>query len=191
LTTTDDLAESGSEELTAHDSGFDFSQLGERLREARTGKRWSRGDVERLSAGRWTATVIGTYERAERMLTAVNLFRLADLYGVPVENLIGCDPPQQQLVQVRELIVIDTRRLQASPDWPWLAQFARGVQLVRAGRKRRYLRLRRRDVPRLAAIYSETVDRLLADLAEAEILVDRAAVQTSKQPPTTWQTASQ
>jgi transcriptional regulator with XRE-family HTH domain len=175
LTITDDPAEPGYEQRAAGRPGFDLGALGERLRQARTDKRWTRGDVERLSAGRWTAAVLGTYERAERSLTAVTLHLLADFYEIPIEELIGCDAPQARPAEVLRLIVFDTRRLYVSKDWPWLNQFAVGVQRARSGPSRRYLRLRSRDVPRLAAIQSEPVDRLLADLVEMKIVVERPA----------------
>jgi transcriptional regulator with XRE-family HTH domain len=172
LPTTDDPAELSSEELAAEGpAGLNLRQLGERLRDARTGKRWTRSDVERLSGGRWTAAAVGSYERAERMLTAVNLFLLAEFYRVPIEDLIGCDAPQARPIQVRRIIIIDTRLLSASLQWPWLMQFTSSVQQARAGHSRRFLRLRSRDIPRLAAIHREAVDRLLSDLDAAKVLI--------------------
>ena len=151
---------------------YDLRELGERLRAVRGRRRWTRGDVERLSEGRWTATALGTYERAERALTAVKLMQLADFYRVSVAELIDGVAPEPRRTSIETVAVIDTERLLASEEWPLLTQFAVGVQQARAGASRRLLRLRRRDLPRLAALHNETVDRLLAELARDKILVE-------------------
>lgn len=152
---------------------YDLGKLGERLRAVRNRRRWTRGDVERLSEGRWTATALGTYERAERALTAVNLMLLADFYRVSVVELIDGEPPEPRSSPIETVAVIDTERLFASSEWSLLTQFVLGVQQARAGASTRLLRLRSRDLPRLAALHSETVERLLSDLAQDKILVAR------------------
>jgi transcriptional regulator with XRE-family HTH domain len=154
-------------------SSYDLGKLGDRLRAVRNRRRWTRGDVERLSDGRWTATALGTYERAERALTAVNLMLLADFYRVSVVELIDGSPPEPRASSIETVAVIDTERLFASAEWPLLTQFVLGVQQARSGGSRRLLRLRSRDLPRLAALHSETLERLLADLAQDKILVAR------------------
>jgi transcriptional regulator with XRE-family HTH domain len=152
---------------------YDLAKLGERLRAVRARRRWTRGDVERLSNGRWSATALGTYERAERVLTAVNLMLLADFYRVSVVALIGGEPTEPRSSAADLVVVLDTERLYSSAAWPRLTQFVLGVQQARSGASERLLRLRSRDIPRLAALHSETVERLLADLAYDKILVAR------------------
>lgn len=173
MITTDEPAESSAGHASADPDAFDLGQLGERLRAVRNRRRWTRGDVERLSEGRWSATALGTYERAERVLTAVNLFLLADFYRVPVIELLGGDAAEGRPNGPERVVIIDTERLFSATGWPLLTQFVLGVQQARSGPSRRLLRLRSRDIPRLAAIHSETVERLLADLAEDKILVAR------------------
>jgi transcriptional regulator with XRE-family HTH domain len=62
--------------------------LGALLRAAREGLGLSLGGVQEKSRGRWKASVLGTWERAERSVTADKLAGLAAFYGVPVSSLL-------------------------------------------------------------------------------------------------------
>src|SRR5438132_14165445 len=81
-------------------------EIGARLRAARQQHGLSLQAVEEKSGGIWKAVVVGSYERADRSITASRLCTLADWYGVPVETLISDDSPQQrQRAQRNEQIV--------------------------------------------------------------------------------------
>lgn len=56
--------------------------IGARLRELRHSRRLSTRDVERLSGGEFKSSVLGAYERGERLISAVRLVELARVYGV-------------------------------------------------------------------------------------------------------------
>src|SRR5688572_5470919 len=62
--------------------------IGERLRSIRRQKRLSLQDVEALSAQEFKASVLGAYERGERAISVPRLLRLAQVYGVPAEQLL-------------------------------------------------------------------------------------------------------
>jgi transcriptional regulator with XRE-family HTH domain len=138
--------------------------LGQRLREVRERYEWTRADVAQLCGGRWSASALGTYERGERVMTAVALFALADLYRVPAIELFDGKPAMLAAPPVG-VIVIDMRRLLESPRWPRLKVFIDAVQRERQGPRRRLVALRSRDLPALAALHDDTVDRFLALLA--------------------------
>lgn len=156
--------------LGADDPSFDMAQLGRRLLEVRRRYGWTRADVARLSNGRWSATALGTYERGERMMAAVNLFALADFYRVSVVELMDATPVSPGPAKVSEALVVDTVRLAATDRWPRLACFVKAVQSARQGPPRRMLVLRSRDLPRLAAVHNETVESLVDKLVRDGIL---------------------
>ncbi len=154
------------------DSGeqVDLPRLGQALRSLRRRYGWTRADVARLSEGRWTATALGTYERGERMMTAVGLFALADFYRVPVADLLDRQRPEPPRREPETSIMIDVWKLEQTTDWPQLARFVDAVVQARADQRRRLLTLRSRDLPRLAAIHGESVETFLEALRRDTIL---------------------
>ena len=62
--------------------------VGTRLRALREQRQMSLQDVEEFSDGGFVPSTIGAYERGERAISLPRLQRLADLYGVPVEQLV-------------------------------------------------------------------------------------------------------
>ncbi len=65
--------------------------VGARLRAVRRQKRLSLQAVEKASRLEFKASVLGAYERGERTISVPRLQRLAQLYRVPVEQLL---PPE-------------------------------------------------------------------------------------------------
>lgn len=148
---------------------LDLLRLGERLREVRRRYGWTRADVQNLSQGRWTATALGTYERGERMMSAVGLVALADFYRASAADLIDAAPIDIAAPPPDELVVIDIKRLYQSGKWELLETFVSAVQQARSGPQRRLVALRTRELPRLAAVHNLPVDRFLAMLGEEGI----------------------
>jgi len=63
-------------------------RVGERLRSIRRQKELSLQDVESASDHEFKASVLGAYERGERVISVPRLQRLARLYLVPVDQLL-------------------------------------------------------------------------------------------------------
>lgn len=63
-------------------------ELGERLRAARHQRGLSLTSVGKLTDGRFHPATVGSYERATRALTVERLAGLAQLYDVPVIDLL-------------------------------------------------------------------------------------------------------
>ena len=84
---------------TADDLGF-ARQLGERLRQIRKQKRLALSDVEAQTRQEFKASVMGAYERGERMISVQRLERLAKFYGVTVDQLLPRDPLQVEAIRV-------------------------------------------------------------------------------------------
>src|SRR5688500_17498575 len=81
-----DLSDMMDDELEIIPSG-----IGERLRAIRRQKRLSLQEVEALSSKEFKASVLGAYERGERAISVPRLLRLANIYGVPPEQLLPRD----------------------------------------------------------------------------------------------------
>jgi transcriptional regulator with XRE-family HTH domain len=68
--------------------------IGGRLREVRSRLRWTLAQVEAKSGGEWPASVVGSYERGTRAISAARLVALAAFYGAsPAWLLTGAWSP--------------------------------------------------------------------------------------------------
>ena len=76
-----------TEEMTS-----DYAQqVGERLRDIRRQQGLSLQAAEAMSDREFKASVLGAYERGERIISVLRLQRLARFYGVPVDQLLPRD----------------------------------------------------------------------------------------------------
>ncbi|SHE60333.1 Helix-turn-helix [Ferrithrix thermotolerans DSM 19514] len=66
-------------------------KVGSRLRSVRKQKKLSLQAVEMASGQEFKASVLGAYERGERSISVPRLQRLAQLYSVPVDQLLPQD----------------------------------------------------------------------------------------------------
>ena len=66
-------------------------RVGERLRAIRKQKGLSLQEVEGASSQEFKASVLGAYERGERVISVPRLQRLARFYNVPVDQLLPRD----------------------------------------------------------------------------------------------------
>src|ERR1700727_204699 len=66
--------------------------VGGRLRDIRRQQGLSLQAVEDQSEREFKASVMGAYERGERIISVLRLQRLAGLYGVPVDQLLPRAP---------------------------------------------------------------------------------------------------
>src|SRR3977135_1120185 len=63
-------------------------RVGDRLRSIRRQKGLSLHEVESMSNEEFKASVLGAYERGERVISVPRLMRLANVYGVPPDQLL-------------------------------------------------------------------------------------------------------
>jgi len=70
------------------DDRADAVSIGARLRTIRTSRKLSLTHIEEVSGGQFKASVLGAYERAERMISATRLMDLARFYGVDPAMLL-------------------------------------------------------------------------------------------------------
>lgn len=152
-----------------------YSRLvGERLRAIRRQKKLSLQEVELQSDGEFKASVVGAYERGERTISLPRLQRLADLYAVPVGQMLpldddttGRDP--DHVVSKPRKIVIDLVRLSqmSGPAQKMLTRFLTMIQVQRGDFNGKVLTVRAHDIRAIAAMLDvplEDVPRRLEDL---------------------------
>ena len=132
--------------------------VGARLRTVRGLRGLSLMQVERESAGRFKAIVVGSYERADRAVTVPRLAELAEFYGVPTQDLLPAEtapaaaaPPtgdRKLTIDLPRLLALPAR--QAGP----LARYALAIQQQRGTKNTRVLTIREKDLQTLAVIYA-------------------------------------
>ncbi|CAB5239709.1 unannotated protein [freshwater metagenome] len=86
------------------------STIAARLRALRKQRRLSLADVEILSKGSVKAVVMGSYERGTRALSVKRAIQLANLFDIPLAQLLSEIPPTESLCGETR-IVFDLRKL--------------------------------------------------------------------------------
>ncbi len=118
-------------------------RVGERLRAIRRQKRLSLQDVEAASGQEFKASVLGAYERGERVISVLRLQRLASFYRVPVDQVLPrhAAPPSgngaeaaEQFIPKRPLTIDLVRLGQAeSVEGQVVRRYVTAIQNERAG----------------------------------------------------------
>jgi transcriptional regulator with XRE-family HTH domain len=137
--------------------------VGERLRNIRRQQGLSLQAVEEQSSREFKASVLGAYERGERIISVLRLQRLARLYGVPVDQLlprIGFDPDytldgSSPSGDDSAPITIDLSRLEAldAPEREVLRRYIGMIQIQRGDFNGRLITIRNEDVRALARVF--------------------------------------
>lgn len=135
--------------------------------------------MESSSDAEFRASVVGAYERGERAISVPRLKRLAELYTVPVEQLLPGDDPGGEVIDLRgapreaELrpnapVVLDLvalGRLEGAPA-DALRRLVGTIQVERQDFNGRMLSVRGDDLRAVAAIIgvpTEAAHRWIAD----------------------------
>ena len=150
------------------------AQVGLRLRSIRRSRSLSLGDVEELSKGKRKAVVLGSYERGTRNLTVKRAIEIAEIYNIPVDQLLS-EKVAEVLTSIPRLM-LDIRRLQRlSPD----------IENSETQHPALLLRLLRRIVEERQDWNGEVITLRESDLGNLEILL-----ATSKDDLIKWLIAS-
>jgi transcriptional regulator with XRE-family HTH domain len=145
-------------------------QVGERLRNIRRQQGLSLQAVEATSEREFKASVLGAYERGERIISVLRLQRLARFYGVPVDQLLPRDtgpmPTLPRLVGESANgpvsndwedgpVSIDLIRLEQveAPEKELISRYLGMIQLQRGDFNGRVLTIRDEDVRALARLF--------------------------------------
>jgi transcriptional regulator with XRE-family HTH domain len=157
------------------DDDFDespYSRLvGERLRVIRRQKKLSLNEVEAQSNDEFRASVLGAYERGERVISVPRLERLARFYGVSIDQLLPRDPlaveRNQPGASGPTKIRIDVAKLSTYPEekFRMLERFLRMIQVQRQDFNGKVITVRAHDTRAIAVMLDVPVDEVADQLA--------------------------
>ncbi len=160
--------------------------VGSRLRAVRRQKRLSLQAVEKASGEEFKASVLGSYERGERTISVPRLQRLAQIYDVPVDQLLPSDSsnPLNRASQLgagrpangsrpNRKITIDLVRLNEArgPERDLLRHFLASVQVQRQDFNGKVLTIREDDLRVMASMFGRNVDALISRFDELGLLL--------------------
>ena len=165
-------------------------QLGQRLRWVRQQRGLSLRTVSRLSGEEFRISVLGAYERGHRMISVARLQRLAELYGVSVDQLLpeasetlserstnGGPPPDEARRSADHSpdsrVTLDLRRLAGLPPpaRDLLARYLGLIQMERNDETGFIISIRPEDMRAIACLLETTSGKAkarLKDLAAGE-----------------------
>ena len=169
--------------------------VGSRLRAMRKQMRLSLQAVEAMSDQEFKASVLGAYERGERAISVPRLQRLAQLYDVPVDQLLPPDdatmtrwgasgaPAEIVTTSARranltapgtEKVAIDLTKLHtvSGPERDLLRRFLSMIQVHRQDFNGRMITIRAEDVRAIACLFGVTPDSMGTRLDELGLLVN-------------------
>jgi transcriptional regulator with XRE-family HTH domain len=161
----DDSAESGYAAL-----------VGERMRSIRKQKKLSLADVETETNQQFKASVMGAYERGERMISVPRLERLARYYGVTVDQLLPQDPMRvsgdgrQSAAPVKLRIDVAKLSTRQGAQYQMLERLLRMIQVQRQDFNGKVITVRENDVRAIAVILDVPVEEVAAKLTELDLV---------------------
>jgi transcriptional regulator with XRE-family HTH domain len=156
-------------------------QVGERLRAIRRRAGLSLHDIEARTSHEFKSSVLGSYERGDRELSVSRLMRLAEVYGVPADELLPqtahnvVDVDLTDPDSVRD-VTIDLVRLHEidDADAAVIDRYAATIQLMREDFHGEQLRIRGQDLRVLAAVMGRSLNDLDERLDQLGLAIRQA-----------------
>lgn len=153
--------------------------VGKRLREVRRQKRLSLQAVEAASNEEFRASVLGAYERGERTISVPRLRRLAQIYDVPLDQLLpeatnsraeSADAAGR--LEYGTKIRINLARLKETPgpESEAMQRFLSKIQLERQDFNGQVLTVRADDIRVIGATFGLGVDEMVDRLRKLGLL---------------------
>jgi len=144
-----------------------------RIRTLRKARGWTLHDIENRTSGSIRAVVMGSYERGSRALSLARSIEIAELFGIPIANLLG-DFSRTDSINP-ETLTIDQRRLaeliKIDPDLKLitLQSFISAIAARRSDWNGEVLTLRASDFDTLTLLFKLTLPELKSWLAESRL----------------------
>ncbi|MDA8061057.1 MAG: transcriptional regulator [Actinomycetota bacterium] len=155
-------------------------EVGERLRQIRRQQGLSLQAVEESSGREFKASVLGAYERGERIVSVLRLQRLATIYGVPVDQLLPREGGSSRggagirgVLGTGDPVRIDLARLEAldAPERELIRRYVGMIQIERGDFNGRVITIRSDDVRALSRIFERDEAEMRRRLDELGIRV--------------------
>ena len=162
-------------------------RVGQRLRAIRRQKRLSLQEVEAASDQEFKASVLGAYERGERVISVPRLHRLADFYTVPVDQLLpregeevpvgsgdAAGEPSERAAPSpsSRKITFDLARFEAldpDPELEMVHKYLASIQVLRQDFNGRVLTIRHDDIRAIAGLFGTDPDALVRRLEDLQL----------------------
>ena len=151
------------------------SSVSARIRSHRKARQLTLHDIERISEGRIKAVVMGSYERGTRAISLARTIEIANLFGVPVSELITDIETSPSATNFD--LVFDLRKvneLGAQGEGSELRSLDRYLKAI-ATRRRDWngevLSLRRTDFETLTLLIGRSGDDLLRNWIDSGLLL--------------------
>jgi transcriptional regulator with XRE-family HTH domain len=145
-------------------------------------KRLSLQAVAAASGQEFKASVLGAYERGERAISVPRLQRLAELYEVPVDQLLpdrglAGEPPVPRNPRERgsRRVIIDLTQMKAASGdlAAALQRFVTTIQVERQDFNGQVLTIRADDLRVIGATFGVSVNELIDQLIELGLIFER------------------
>ncbi len=91
---------------------INYRTIGKRLKRIREEKGYSLYDVERLSKGEFKVPTLSSYETAKRKISISRLNRLASLYEVTLDSILGAERIAEENRPYGKSLIKDLRELE-------------------------------------------------------------------------------
>jgi transcriptional regulator with XRE-family HTH domain len=143
--------------------------------------------VEAASEQEFKASVLGAYERGERVISVPRLQRLADFYNVPVDQLLpretevvagtpdgdGGEPSERSTASATpRKITFDLSKfegLEADPELDMVHKYLSSIQVLRQDFNGRVLTIRHDDIRAIAGLFGTDADALVRRLDDLQL----------------------
>jgi transcriptional regulator with XRE-family HTH domain len=174
------MTERSADDAIVANEGY-AKALGTRLRAIRMQQHLSLHGVERKSAGKWKAVVVGSYERGDRAVSVQRLAELADFYGVPVSDLLPAEETpfaggSTGTPLSRIVLNLDKVAALADGQADILRRFTASIQRQRGDIGARTLPVRHEDLRTLALMYDTTIEALTDRLVRWQVLAPESVI---------------
>jgi len=154
--------------------------VGERLRAIRRQRRLSLQAVAAASGQEFKASVLGAYERGERAISVPRLQRLAERYGVPVDQLLPGGAPQgalpdgqQRSRQDRIRIDLDRMKTTDGEIVASLRCFVNAIQVEREDFNAQLCTIRLDDLRVIGATLGLGVEEIVERIGDLGLIYER------------------
>jgi transcriptional regulator with XRE-family HTH domain len=144
-----------------------------RIRFLRKSRGWTLHQVEELSGGSIKAVVMGSYERGSRALSLARTIELAELFNIPLANLLGdfsgTDHTQAQSMTLDQRMINERAKTQGDRNTLILHSFITAIALRRSDWNGEVLTLRSSDFDTLTLVFELNLAQLRTWLFEEKL----------------------
>jgi transcriptional regulator with XRE-family HTH domain len=151
------------------------TSISARIRRQRKARSLTLQDIERLSAGRIKAVVMGSYERGSRAISLARAIEIANLFSIPLTELI--EEPSTRISGEGALLILDLRKLRGvdsikiTDEIAKLRSFANAICAKRRDWNGEVLTLRAGDLDTLTLVMEMTAHEVQDLLKQSQLLI--------------------